>query len=112
MIFGCAGERLSRDERRFFADADPLGFILFRRNCRSPEQLRALVDELRDSIGRADAPILVDQEGGRVARLAPPGWRAYPAAAEIAALPDPLAAEAAWLDARLIAGAVSTRGQA
>ena len=103
MVLGCAGEQLRADERRFFAEADPAGFILFRRNCASPDQVRALVAALRDSIGRGDAPVLIDQEGGRVARLRPPHWRAYPAAGRIAALPDPLAAEAARLGARLIA---------
>jgi beta-N-acetylhexosaminidase len=94
---------LTPEERRFFAVADPLGFVLFRRNCRTRKQLRALVDELRSTVGRADAPVLIDQEGGRVARLRPPEWRLYPAAAQIASLPDPLAAEAARLGARLIA---------
>ena len=103
VVFGCAGERLTPDERRFFAEADPLGFVLFRRNCVNPEQVRALCAEFRAVVGRADAPVLIDQEGGRVARLRPPHWRAYPAAAEIAALPDPLAEEAAQLGARLIA---------
>jgi beta-N-acetylhexosaminidase len=100
---GCAGERLSPQERRLFTAAEPLGFILFRRNCRARDQLRALVAELRDCLGRPDAPVLVDQEGGRVARLAPPEWRAYPPAAVIASLPDPLAMEAAGLAGRLIA---------
>src|SRR5205807_6843736 len=75
LILGCAGERLSRDESRFFADADPLGFVLFRRNCRSRDQVRELVAALRGAIGRTDAPVLIDQEGGRVARLQPPEWR-------------------------------------
>lgn len=75
VIFGCAGESLRIDERRFFADADPLGFILFQRNCREPEQVRDLVSALRDSVKRNDAPILVDQEGGRVQRLGAPHWR-------------------------------------
>ena len=75
VIFGCAGETLGADERTFFADADPLGFILFQRNCREPEQLRDLVSALRDSVKRDDAPVLVDQEGGRVQRLGPPHWR-------------------------------------
>jgi len=103
VVLGCAGELLTPEEKRFFAAADPLGFVLFRRNCRTRDQLRALVDELRASVGRDDAPVLVDQEGGRVARLQPPEWRPYPAAGEIAALPDPLALEAARLGARLIA---------
>ncbi len=84
VIFGCAGERLGAAERRFFAEADPLGFILFRRNCREPGQLRDLVASLRDCVGRADAPVLIDQEGGRVARLGSPHWRRHPAAAELA----------------------------
>jgi beta-N-acetylhexosaminidase len=110
VVLGCAGERLSADERRFFASADPLGFVLFRRNCTAPDQLRALVAELREVVGRADAPVLIDQEGGRVARLRPPHWPAYPAAARIAALPDPFAAEAASLGARLIADDLAAVG--
>ena len=110
VVLGCAGERLSAEERRFFAAADPLGFVLFRRNCTVPDQLRALVAELRDAVGRADAPVLIDQEGGRVARLRPPHWHAYPAPAQIAALPDPLAAEAASLGARLIADDLARLG--
>src|SRR5882672_6524516 len=100
-IFSCAGPILGPDERAFFHAVDPLGFILFQRNCVEPEQLRRLVADLRDSIGRPDAPVLIDQEGGRVARLRPPHWRRYPSASRIAALPD--AAEAARLGARLIA---------
>lgn len=103
VVLGCAGETLSPSEAGFFAAARPLGFILFRRNCRAPDQVRDLVASLRDCVGRKDAPVLIDQEGGRVARLRPPHWRLYPSAAEIAALPDPLAAEAARLGARLIA---------
>ncbi len=110
VILGCAGERLTAQERRFFAASDPLGFILFRRNCQTRDQLRALVEELRLCVGRADAPVLVDQEGGRVARLRPPDWRLYPAAAQIAALPEPLAAEAARLGARLIADDLAEAG--
>jgi beta-N-acetylhexosaminidase len=109
VILGCAGEALRREERRFFADADPAGFILFRRNCASPDQVRRLVDALRDSIGRADAPVLIDQEGGRVARLRPPHWRGYPAAAQLAALPG-RAVEAARLGARLIADDLAKLG--
>jgi beta-N-acetylhexosaminidase len=102
-IFGCSGERLLAPEARFFAAANPLGFILFRRNCGTPDQVRALVASLRDCLRRPDAPVLIDQEGGRVARLRPPAWRRYPAAAAIGALPDPLAQQAARLGARLIA---------
>jgi beta-N-acetylhexosaminidase len=103
VVFGCAGERLSPAEASFFAAAGPLGFILFRRNCASPDQVRELVAALRDCVGRPAAPVLIDQEGGRVARLRPPHWRSYPAAAAIAGLPDPLAETAARLGARLIA---------
>jgi beta-N-acetylhexosaminidase len=110
IVLGCAGEELGVDERRFFCDADPTGFILFRRNCASPDQVRRLVEALRDSIGRADAPVLIDQEGGRVARLRPPHWRIYPSAAQVAELPDPAAEEAARLGARLIADDLSRLG--
>jgi beta-N-acetylhexosaminidase len=106
VIFGCAGPELSDAERRFFAAAQPLGFILFQRNCDDPAQTRALIAGLRDCVGRADAPVLIDQEGGRVARLKPPHWRLPPAAARIGALAgdDPSAArEAARINARLIA---------
>jgi beta-N-acetylhexosaminidase len=73
-IFGCAGPVLLPDERAFFRDADPFGFILFARNVETPAQLGRLTADLRDSVGR-DAPILVDQEGGRVQRLRAPHWR-------------------------------------
>lgn len=105
-IFGCAGHSLTDAEIGFFRDADPLGFILFSRNIAAPDQVRRLVDELRGCVGRADAPVLIDQEGGRVARLPSPPWRTAPAAAEIGALygADPAAAcEAARLNARLLA---------
>jgi len=72
VILGCADKQLSGDEHRFFSAADPVGFILFRRNCRSPDQVRELVAALRGAVARSDAPILIDQEGGRVARLRPP----------------------------------------
>jgi beta-N-acetylhexosaminidase len=108
ILFSCAGESLSIEERVFFRDADPLGFILFQRNCRDREQVRALIDDFRDSVGRADAPVLIDQEGGRVARLKPPEWRRYPAAARLAALPD--AEEAVRLGARLIADDLAALG--
>ncbi|MFT6452636.1 MAG: beta-N-acetylhexosaminidase, partial [Halocynthiibacter sp.] len=75
-ILGCAGLSLSPTEARFFREADPWGFILFARNVQSPDQLRALCAELRETVGR-DAPILIDQEGGRVQRLTPPTWRQY-----------------------------------
>lgn len=80
VIFGCGGLTLSDDEARFFAAENPLGFILFQRNCESPTQVMALVRALRAVVGRDDAPVLIDQEGGRVARLRPPHWRHPPAA--------------------------------
>jgi beta-N-acetylhexosaminidase len=110
VVLGCAGEELSADERRIFADADPAGFILFRRNCHSRAQVRALVESLRGCVGRSDAPVLIDQEGGRVARLRPPEWRLYPSAARIASLPDPAAQQAARLGARLIADDLAQLG--
>lgn len=78
-IAGCSGFSLTPDEVSFFRDADPVGFILFRRNIADPDQVRALTDSLRETVGRADAPIFVDQEGGRVQRLGPPHWPKYPA---------------------------------
>lgn len=112
-IFGCAGPQLAAAERDFFARADPTGFILFARNVESPAQLRALVAALRQSVGREDAPVLVDQEGGRVQRLKPPQWRAAPAPGRFGelAVKDPAgAAEAARLNARLIAGELVAAG--
>lgn len=79
VIFGIAGTELSAEERAFFRDADPLGYILFKRNCATRAQMLALTDSLRDLSGRADVPILIDQEGGRVARMQPPEWPAFPA---------------------------------
>jgi len=79
-IYGCAGLSLGAEEEAFFRAADPFGFILFARNCDNPGQLRDLVAALRASVGRDDAPVLIDQEGGRVARLKPPHWRAAPPA--------------------------------
>lgn len=79
VIFGLSGPVLTPDERAFFADSDPAGFILFKRNCETRAQMRALTDSLRDLIGRDDVPILIDQEGGRVARMQPPEWPEFPA---------------------------------
>ncbi|KQY93734.1 MULTISPECIES: beta-N-acetylhexosaminidase [unclassified Brevundimonas] len=104
-IYGCSGHRLAEAEKAFFADVRPWGFILFRRNVDSPEQMRALTAELRDCIGDPACPILIDQEGGRVQRMGPPHWRKYPPGeAYLKAADDPLAArELARLGARLIA---------
>jgi beta-N-acetylhexosaminidase len=76
-IMGCDGPDLGATEAAFFRAADPLGFILFRRNVETPEQLRRLTDDLRAAVGR-NAPVLIDQEGGQVARLRPPHWRGWP----------------------------------
>ena len=79
-FYAPAAFELTEDERSFFRDADPAGFILFRRNCENPEQLRRLTSAIRDLTGRGDVPVLIDQEGGRVARMRPPEWPAFPAA--------------------------------
>ena len=104
-IYGCSGHRLTAEERAFFAETRPWGFILFRRNVDTPDQVTALVEDLRDSIGRADAPVLIDQEGGRVQRLGPPHWPKYPpGSAYLKATNDPMAArELVRLGARLMA---------
>jgi beta-N-acetylhexosaminidase len=85
-FLGLSGPALTDAERGLIRDANPAGFILFGRNIVDPGQLRALTDRLRDASGRADLPILIDQEGGRVARLGPPHWPAFPAAGRFAAL--------------------------
>ena len=100
-IFGCLGPQLLADERAFFRDCDPFGFIVFARNVENPAQLRALTHDLRDAVGR-DAPILVDQEGGRVQRLRAPHWREWdPPLDTVARASDP--ARAMWIRSRLIA---------
>ncbi|MEP2737029.1 MAG: beta-N-acetylhexosaminidase [Erythrobacter sp.] len=77
-IFGIAGESLSAEERAFYKECDPAGYILFARNCVTPDQLRGLTDDLRDIHGRDDTLISIDQEGGRVVRMKPPEWASYP----------------------------------
>ncbi len=112
-IFGCGGLQLSDEERRFFAASQPLGFILFGRNCDTPDQISALTAQLRDSVGREDAPVLIDQEGGRVARLKPPHWPKYPPGAAYGALYDrdrQAGLEAARIGARLIAADLHSLG--
>ncbi len=101
LVCGCAGVALGSEERAFIGDARPWGLILFKRNVVDREQLRALTRSFRELVGRADAPVLIDQEGGRVQRMGPPHWPAYPAAAGFEAAIEP--ARAAWLAARLIA---------
>ncbi len=105
-IFGCQGPALSDWERGFFTETNPLGFILFARNCETPPQIRRLVEDLRESIGRSDAPVLIDQEGGRVQRLRPPEWRSAPPGAtfgQLASRDLAAAEEAVALNTRLIA---------
>ncbi len=85
-IYGIEGFTLSDNERAFLLEAEPAGIIIFRRNCADPAQLLALTDSLRALLGRDDLPILIDQEGGRVARMRPPEWQAFPAAERFDAL--------------------------
>jgi beta-N-acetylhexosaminidase len=106
VIFGCGGLELTAWETDFFAATKPLGFILFARNCQSPHQVRALVAGLRQTVARSDAPVLIDQEGGRVQRLKPPHWRAAPPPGrfgELARSDRPRALEAVRLNARCLA---------
>jgi beta-N-acetylhexosaminidase len=105
-ITGVSGLELSADERAFVRAERPWGFILFKRNIETPAQVVSLVRELRDLIGNADAPVLIDQEGGRVQRLGPPYWPVYPPGAVFGALYDidpQLGFKAARLSSRLIA---------
>src|ERR1043166_6005468 len=105
-ITGVSGLELSATERAFIRGERPWGFILFKRNVETPSQVSDLVRELRSCLGEADAPVLIDQEGGRVARLAPPHWPVYPPGATFGALYDldkALGLKAARLSARLIA---------
>lgn len=88
VIYGLSGLALTDDERAFFKDADPCGYILFKRNIESREQVRALTDSLRELSGRADVPILIDQEGGKVQRMQPPVWPQFPAGPAFDALYD------------------------
>ncbi len=110
-IYGCAGTELSALERDFFRQTQPWGFILFARNINDSVQVKGLVEQLREIV--ADAPILIDQEGGRVARLKPPHWRQRPPAARFGLLhgqnPD-AAREATYLNARLIAHDLTSLG--
>src|SRR5579859_1411074 len=111
-IAGVSGLALSKDERAFLADANPFGFILFKRNVASPDQVRELVSALRDAVGRR-APVLIDQEGGRVQRLGEPHWPKYPPGAAYGALYDrdvQMGLAAARLGARLIAADLDELG--
>jgi len=105
-ILGCAGLALSPGEAAFFREVQPWGFILFRRNVDTPDQVRALTSALRATVDRADAPVLIDQEGGRVQRLGPPHWRRYPpgrAYGQISANDPLIRREITRLGARLMA---------
>jgi len=105
-IYGCVGMTLGAEERAFFRDVQPFGFILFARNIHDRAQIRALAEALRETVGDARAPVLIDQEGGRVARLKPPGWKERPAAARFGAVyasQHEAGVEAVYLNARLIA---------
>src|SRR6202790_46038 len=105
-ITGVSGTALTPQEWAFLRDAEPWGLIVFKRNVATPDQVRGLVDSFRAAVGRADAPVLVDQEGGRVQRLGPPHWPSYPAGAQYGRIweRDPASAlEAARMGARLIA---------
>ena len=112
-ILGCSGPALTREETAFFRRVKPWGFILFARNVESPDQVRRLVDALRETVGRDDAPILIDQEGGRVQRLGPPHWGRYPpgrAYGELAGNDPLLRREITRLGARLLAHDLATLG--
>jgi beta-N-acetylhexosaminidase len=105
-IYGLSGPVMTEDERHFFRDAHPAGYILFKRNCIDQAQVEALTESLRGVAGRADVPILIDQEGGRVARMQPPHWPAFPCAWAFAELYDTApssAIEAARANARALA---------
>jgi beta-N-acetylhexosaminidase len=105
-VSGCAGARLLPEEAALFADEQPWGLILFKRNCREADEIRTLTAAFREAVGRPDAPVLIDQEGGRVQRLQPPGWDRYPAGrvlGEIALGNPGDGRRAAWLQGRLIA---------
>ncbi len=112
-IIGLSSTVLSPEEREFFAKHNPLGFILFGRNCQDNAQIAALIRDLRDSVGRENAPILIDQEGGRVARLRPPLFPTCPPAGwfgEIAYYGNQLAYDAAKANARLIGSGLKKLG--
>ncbi|MBR0882751.1 beta-N-acetylhexosaminidase [Bradyrhizobium japonicum] len=112
-ITGVSGTELTAAEREFIRAERPWGFILFKRNVEAPAQVAALVEELRAAAGAADAPVLIDQEGGRVQRLGPPHWPVYPPGAIFSTLYDTdsvLGLTAARLSARLIASDLADLG--
>ncbi len=101
-ILGCLGPQLTPEESAYFRDADPWGFIIFARNIETPDQVRALTSELRETVGR-NAPILIDQEGGRVARFRAPHWREWDPALDFATAYGENAEQAMYLRGRMIA---------
>ena len=112
-IYGLSGPALTDDERDFFRDADPAAYILFKRNCVDPAQVEALTESLRGLSGRGDLPILIDQEGGRVARMQPPEWPAFPCGWEFAQLYETApssAIEAARANSRALALVLRSAG--
>jgi beta-N-acetylhexosaminidase len=112
-ITGVSGPELTASERDFLRAERPWGFILFKRNVDSPAQVTRLVAELRETVGEPDAPVLIDQEGGRVQRLGPPHWPAYPPGAVFGSLYDrdpAVGLKAAWLSNRLIAADLAELG--
>jgi beta-N-acetylhexosaminidase len=112
-ITGVAGTELNAAEREFIRSQRPWGFILFKRNVETPAQVATLIKELRQELGQPEAPVLIDQEGGRVQRLAPPHWPVYPAGAVFGKLYDidpALGITAARLSARLIAADLDDLG--
>ena len=112
-ITGVSGPELSAEEREFIHSERPWGFILFKRNIETPEQVITLIRELRTEIGEPDAPVLIDQEGGRVQRFGPPHWPVYPPGAVFGVLYDidpVLGLSAARLSARLIAADLTETG--
>ncbi|RZI46600.1 beta-N-acetylhexosaminidase [Candidatus Finniella inopinata] len=105
VILSCQGPELLPEERAFFKDVQPLGFILFERHCKSREQVKKLIEDLRSTVSHSFVPILIDQEGGRVVRLKPPIWRsAYPASVfgQLAEKDLALAGQCAFWQASLI----------
>lgn len=108
-ILDCTGPRLSAEEKVFFKEADPFGFILFARHIESPDQVRALTSEMRDAVGR-EAPILIDQEGGRVQRMRAPHWSEWLTPRDEVAWAGTHAAEAMYLRYRLMAHELRAAG--
>jgi beta-N-acetylhexosaminidase len=113
VILGCTGPALSDEEKRFFAETRPFGLILFARNCSSPSQLRELCADFRAATGWPQAPVFIDQEGGRIQRMTPPRWEPLPAAQDIGnlhATHTQKGLEAARLHGRLLAGQLRAAG--